>query len=410
MDIISPLLIEKVVYGGQGLARHEGKVIFVPFTIPHEKITAKITTSKKNFSEAQVLRIIDQDPHRIQPRCIHFGQCGGCQLQHMDYIKQLEVKTAILIENIGPFYQASNIEVIGLPNNAWLYREHIKLTYQNDIMGYHGAFDKNVFPINMCPIFSDKLEESLYHLQHFFKEHQIHHADVRLLKNKGSFIAAIKCDESQALSFSGLAQKFLGVSLKHHQERLDFGTCTITQNYLGKEFEMDVWSFMQSHRLMAEILYQYVIDHIPSHTKLLLDLYCGSGILSILSTTKNIPKIIGIELNPSAITCAKNNQKNHHLHHIQFMAAPAEHVFQYVKDPIDFVIINPPREGLSALMMEELLKMENATFCYVSCNPTTLSRDLKKLNALGWEVTHAKGFDLFPQTTHLETVCIIKKR
>jgi len=409
MDVISPLKINKIVYGGQGLARHEGKVIFIPFTISEEKVTVKITQSKKNYANAELLRIIDPSPERIAPRCEHYTKCGGCQFQHMDYHKQLETKKEILIENLGSHIDPSSIEMIGLPAHSWNYRQHIKITYQEGVLGYHGHSNKNIFELKMCPIFLENLEHYLKRLKHAFSDHNIFQAEIRLLKSGDSLIAAIKCDDADPEIFNELLDTFIGVSVKSQSTRKDFGNCYLSQTYLGKNFEMDVWSFMQCHRTTAELLYKYVLDQIPIHTKFLADLYCGAGILSILAS-KSFPKILGIELNPSSIECAKNNQINNKASNIQFLACPAEHVLNHTKEKIDFAIINPPREGLSPLMLNELLKMEDAQFCYVSCNPTTLNRDIKKFKEAGYKVESVKGFDMFPQTTHLETVCILRKQ
>ena len=410
MDVISPLKIEKVVYGGNGLSREQNKVIFTPFTIKGEVIAAKILKSKKNFSQSEVLRIIESSPHRVKPRCSHFGVCGGCQFQHMDYKEQLRTKKEILIENIQAFIDPSKLEIIGIESQIWDYREHIKLTYQDGILGYHGNTDKNVFSVSMCPIFSEKLPSLLNQLKLALQEAETVYAEIRLLKSHDGFIAAIKFEGANYKALEKLASHFKGISIKTHHDRIDIGKCHIIQSYLGKDFHMDIWSFMQNHRTMAEKLYQYVIDSIPSNTQVLADLYCGCGLLSILASSKSIPHIYGIELNPASISCAKKSLEEFNLSNIEFIAAPAEQLFKHVKKPINFVIINPPREGLSELMLYKLTSIPEAHLCYISCNPTTLNRDLKIFKNEGFEVVEARGFDLFPHTTHLETVCIIKKR
>ena len=410
MDVISPLNIEKVVYGGEGLARHDGKVIFIPFTIKGEKVSAKITKSKKNHSFADCIRIIESNESRIKPQCPHFGFCGGCQFQHMNYDMQLETKLDILKENLGLFVPKESIKIISLKDNIWEYREHIKLSYQQGRLGYHGMADKDVFDLKACPIFSNMLEMLLDALKIHLEHAVVNHAEIRLLKAGDEFIAAIKIDHGDVSVLSKLVTVFKGVSIIAGNNRHDFGNCHHSQNYLSYVFETDIWSFMQNHRLMAELLYKFVIDLIPSNSSTVLDLYCGCGILSILSAKKGVRNVIGIELNPSSIACAKKNQISNGLDHIQFYASPSEHVHKYVKGPIDFAIVNPPREGLSPDMLKEIVKLDATLSCYISCNPTTLNRDLKALVKEGYEVVSCTGFDLFPQTTHLETVCVIKKR
>lgn len=410
MDVISPLKIEKVVYGGEGLARDQGQVIFVPFVIPKETITARITKRKKNFANAQVLRIIDPHEGRVKPVCEHFGSCGGCQFQHMDYATQIDVKKSILKENLGSFFHSTSIEIDSLEDKIWNYREHIKLGYKKGVLGYHGLNDKNLFTIKECPIFSEKLPETLQLIKKAFQEQDIEKAEIRLLKTGQSFIAAIKIEGSLEFNPQSLIEFFKGISIQNDHERHDFGNCSIEQIYLDHPFIMDIWSFMQNHRLMAQRLYEFVIAQIPQNTKVLVDLYCGVGVLSILAAAKPIEKIFGIELNPASIHCAQLNKKQQQKDHIHFIAAPSEHVCKYVKDTIDFLIINPPREGISERMFNELSTLMVHKLCYISCNPTTLQRDLKKFSSIGYEILLAKGFDLFPHTTHIETVCIIEKK
>lgn len=410
MDVISPLTVEKVVYGGEGLCRHEGRVIFVPFTIKGEQISAKITKAKKNFAVGECIRIIHKDPARIQPLCKHFGFCGGCQFQHMNYNMQLQTKKDILQENIQHLFDPNLIDIVGIPDAIWEYRQHIKLTFENGKLGYHGLFDKDVFELKMCPIFSERLPELLEILNKALLLAHVNHADIRILKSNDQFIATIKYDKGQLPHLETLLPHFKGLSLMTGNHRKDYGDCSLYQNYLGLNFHTDIWSFMQNHRQVAELLYQHVVDSIPHETHTLLDLYCGAGILSILSAQKGIKHITGIELNPSSIACALKNSKLLPDAKLNFYAAPAEQTLKYAKQKPDFIIVNPPREGLSHEMLQELHKIQTKHICYVSCNPTTLSRDLKIFKGFGFEVISCKGFDMFPQTTHLETVCIIKKR
>lgn len=408
MDSLSSLKIDKVVYGGQGLGRCEGQVIFVPFTIDQEVVTVKLVHKKKNYTQGQLLHVIEPSPHRIKPRCSHFTHCGGCQFQHMDYPKQLETKQHILEENLARF--VDRLDLYGVANHVWYYREHIKLSYEEGVLGYHGFTNKNTFALTECPIFSDQLTPTLKILTTTLKRSNCQAGSVRILKSGTRFIVALECDSPIQGDLSPLLDHVQGICLKQGGKILELGDCRLTQTYLGTLFHMDPWSFMQAHSKMAESLYQHILSLIPQTTTTLVDLYCGAGILSILAA-KKYPHltIYGLELNPRAIVQAHKNQKEHNLPDIHLIAAPAEQVLTHVKERIDFVIVNPPREGLSAAMLKALIHMKDAQFCYVSCNPTTLQRDLKALIVAGYRVTSISGFDLFPQTTHLETVCLIEK-
>jgi 23S rRNA (uracil1939-C5)-methyltransferase len=411
MDSPFNIKIEKVIYGGNGLGHHEGKVVFVPFTLPNEEVSVVCQKSKKNFSVAKMLRILSASPERSDPLCEHFTKCGGCQFQHIKYPKQLEIKKQILIENLKRFIAKENISVEGSNLDPWYYREHIKLSYQDEKLGFHGLEDKDVIDIHMCPIFAKRLHPLLIALKQALKSAQTQKSDVRILKSGLDFVLAIHIECENIEPIYALQNHFKGLSVIHQGKREDFGDITLKHNFLDLTFTMDAWSFMQNHHEMAEKLYSQAVNLIEVTEKQIVDLYCGVGISSIL-ISKKFPKstVTAIEINPHAVEKANLNKMSHGASNVTFHAASAEKLEKLCPKNIDQFLVNPPREGLSEKVLESILKIAPKKVIYISCNPTTLARDLNKFIIAGYEVVFAKGFDLFPQTTHLETLCEIKKR
>jgi len=263
----------------------------------------------------------------------------------------------------------------------------------------------------MCPIFTKKLHPILIALKEAFTKAKTKKADIRILKSGDNFVLATNIDCESQEPIYALKDHFKGLSILHNGIRKDFGDVSLSHNFLGLNFFMDAWSFMQNHHEMAEKLYQAAIDLLHLDQKQIVDLYCGVGISSIL-IAKKLPLsfVTAIEINPHAVEAAHKNQVQHQLKNLSFIAASAEKFSKLCPNNIDHFLVNPPREGLSDKVINDIIQLKPKKIIYISCNPTTLSRDLQKFTIHGYELSFAKGFDLFPQTTHLETLCEIKKR
>ncbi len=332
------LRIEKVIFGGDGLAKDEGQVVFVPFTLENEIVSAEITSRHKKFSRAHVVEVLEPSPERRPPPCPYFGRCGGCQLQHMSYKEQLRVKETQLKE-LFPVV----LPIVEAPKTLY-YRKKISLHHQEGLLGFRGIDNHTFVAVDRCLLFSDKL---LKEIPHF--------------KDEGPFLID---NLSIEVSSKAFCQNFPEQSLN---------------------------------------LYHYIKSLVEKENpRIITDLYCGVGITSLLSVPL-AEKVFGIELSSEAVRLAKLNAQKNGIKNVFFKVQKAENAAIYG----DLVLINPPRTGADNAVLQNILRSKTKTIIYTSCNPSTLQRDIKRLE--GFTLDSCKPFDMFPQTSHVEVVTVLRR-
>lgn len=308
--------IESLAFGGEGILRHEGQVIFVPFVIPGEEIEVEITESRKNFSKGKLLQVLNPSKERIAPLCPYFGKCGGCQLQHMSYDTQLAYKKNAVKEaliRIGKIQNLPDFTIEGTPIQ-WEYRRQIRLKKRGEELGFIGYDNVSFVPIKRCLIYS-----------------------------------------------------------KHN---LPFQKATSPFTVEGLTFFSSPSAFVQNHPEQSALLYKDICTLVlKSQAKKVLDLYCGIGVTSILLGANGIESL-GIEMNKEAIVFANKNAEYNKIDNVRFISGDAAKA--PFENP-DLVIVNPPRIGLSPEMIQALEKNKPAKILYISCMPSTLARDISKL-------------------------------
>lgn len=409
--------IEALAFGGEGILRHEGYVVFVPFTAIGDLVTAEIVSKKKNFAFGKLLAIENLSPHRIRPRCPYFGTCGGCQLQHIDYASQVTAKQTFIKDALQ---RIAKVEVQDIPvvpaTLQWHYRRHIRLKLKKAdkgfIAGYTG-YDNNVFvAVEECPIFLAKdnpLFQKLKPLLASLSNEGIEEATLRIIKTSSSQVLL-------AFSFSPVLphnhdicqmqsdSPWRGIVLHSPQEQRQWGNIDCTVESLGIKARFSPFSFVQNHPEQSENLYRAILEALPPESKNILDLYCGIGLTSLLFARAG-KKVIGVEAHAETIALAKENALANQLS-VDFFAGKAEVLgvkLLHEQHP-DTVLCNPPRTGLDPALVQALIKEKPACILYVSCMPATLARDLRLLLHEGYYIDKVQGFDMFPQTTHVETL------
>ena len=410
-------------YGGDAMGRLEdGRAVFVPFGLPGERVRVRLTEEKRNFARGQLLEILEASPQRIQPRCIHFGVCGGCHYQNLSYEDQLKVKTEILRDQLTRIGKIENPPVQGMVASPgpWNYRNHVqfhlteegKLGYVSQFAGEKGI---GVMAIRECHLPEGSIN-ALWPQLEFEPETEIERVSLRSGVDEDLMLVL----ESESPAPPELEIE-AGISITHIFEEntvVIAGNDHVTIRVLDRDFRVSAASFFQVNTSMAAKMVEHLLTHLPvsSHTTL-LDIYCGAGLFSAFFAPK-CERVIGIESSPSA--CEDFAFNLDEFENVELYEGLAEEIlpslvgriapppFGGVANP-PYVIVDPPRAGLEKRVVDELIKLSPSVIAYVSCDPSTLARDAARLVNGGYSLKQVTPFDLFPQTFHIESISFFER-
>ncbi|MDO5690297.1 MAG: 23S rRNA (uracil(1939)-C(5))-methyltransferase RlmD [Tissierellia bacterium] len=409
---------------GLGVARHQGAVLFVEGATLGDRVEAAITQFQKNFYQAKTLRLLSESKDRVVPKCIHASECSGCQMQNLRYKGQLEIKAQRIQQ---AFRKSCGLELkipIIPAKGEYGYRNKLTLKINpKGALGYHRRGSHDFLPITSCPIACSEIGDILPSIAEILhgktgleelmlrSNHKgeillllTHTGDVREIVQAFSELPKIISIYSRKAIKKGRKWQYAKVKLEHGAKK---------QNWqIGElEFQVSPLSFTQVNLGMTQPLYETAKSHLkPSPDKNLLDLYCGIG-TTTLYFAEGFKKAIGVEVLADAVRDAKENAQHNQITNTAFLHADAGkdiHLLIQAQNP-DTITVDPPRSGLTKEGIEAILSSSANTLVYISCDPATLARDCKKLIDGGYELMDIKGIDLFPQTTHVETVCLLSK-
>jgi 23S rRNA (uracil1939-C5)-methyltransferase len=461
-DIVE-LEISDLAYGGKSVAKIDGLVVLIkggmgvwPHTasgMPGDIVKVKIVKKKSNFAEAKILEIVKESDLRTKPVCSHFGGCGGCTWQDLKYEEQLKFKTKQVkesLKHIGGFSDFPIQEALG-SDEMFYYRNKMEYAFapgmnrtvhtphpeQQLILGLHprGRFDK-VFDLKECFLQSENANQIVDFVRRFAKEKKLIPYDlktrsgflrflairegkntaeimVNLVTNKGEFPFKDEFSSKLLSNFPfiksivrNINSKLANIAIGEEEELLG-GERTITEK-LGKfKFEISSNSFFQTNTHQAEKLYETVLNMAELQgDESVLDLYCGTGTISIF-LSQNTKKVIGVESVEESVRNAQRNAEINGVTNCEFICGEVKSVLAKLVDDKkipDLVVVDPPRAGLHKHVVKSLLKMRAPKIIYVSCNPSTLARDLKILCEEYYKLEEVQPVDMFPHTYHIEAV------
>lgn len=376
---------------GMGVGRVNDWVVFVPFTLPGERVRARIFRNEKNCSHADLIEILTPSPQRCQPVCPVFGYCGGCQYQHLEYEAQLDWKTAQVADLLR---LQANIEVpvnraIASPK-TYNYRSKITPHFQKpkgEKMGNIGFLKTGsrheVTDVKQCPIAMEEINAALPLLRSM-----VHKAASQY--RRGATLLMRASEGTVITNNRAVAVEHVG---------------DLTFSFLAGDF-------FQNNPFILSLFTGYVAKKASEGgTEYLVDAYCGSGLFS-LTLARNFKKVMGVEVSESSADWARCNARTNGIDNAEFMAAGAEAIFAQIDFPAEktAVVIDPPRKGCGEDFLRQLFAFGPARVVYVSCNPATQIRDLAWFNEAHYGVVEVQPFDLFPQTRHLECVVTLEKQ
>ena len=385
---------EQLAIGGDALARHAGQVVFVRGAAPKDRVRARVVSSKARYLKAELVEVLEAGPSRREPPCAYFGDCGGCQLQHIEYVEQLMQKGQLVRDALGRALRGAYdgpLEMHAGPELGW--RTRVRFGLDRGRVGFRRHASHEICPIETCPVLAPRLEATLQELRAIGKQP---HREVELVSGD----SAVTSDPS----------------LPGHIGRIDVTVGDFTYFAAAD-------AFFQGNQGLLESLVACVLDAAPAaadsessaeagRARFAVDLFCGAGLFS-LPLTKRFERVVGVESDRAGFDLAVAGAKRNGSERVEFLRVDA---LDWVEafagrsgvEPPELIVLDPPRTGARELC-QRLPDIEAPCIVYVSCDTQTLLRDLRPLLAGGYAIERADAFDLFPQTAHVESVVRLRK-
>lgn len=425
VDRTALVQIEKPIYGGAFLARLDGKATFVPLTLPGEQAQVRIIEEKRSFATAEPEQIIEASPNRVSPRCSHFSVCGGCSYQHANYETQLAWKEEILRETLTRGGVPVPEKIDTLSGEPWHYRNRIRLAFDDAAgrVGYRGRRSHQVISIKECPIAAPLLvnaalaaAECLRNLKQDFRPSEISlfcdAAETSLLAGMTVQNFTHSAFEAFAEAWKERIPSLAGIELLREDRQgqgastvAQWGEASITYGAFGFDYHVENGAFFQVNRWLIDELVRRVVG---SRTGALAwDLFAGVGLFA-RQLAKQFDEVIAVESASAAVRSLTVNLAG------TAGRAVAADTLSFLKSHAmtrtpDLIVVDPPRAGLGPQMTALLSGIAAPGLVYVSCDPSTLARDLKLFTTSGYAVGSITLVDLFPQTFHLETLVELRR-
>ncbi len=478
----SVLRIEKPIYGGAGLARDDGKAVFIPYTLPGELVAAVVTHSKASFAEAALAKLYEPSPDRVEPPCPYFGSCGGCHYQHANYPAQLAIKVAILEETLARAHLSALPQIVTHAGEPFGYRNRVRLHLApfaptaREAVGYRARASHHLIAVEQCPIAAPALEQALGHLARAAVEQQcgsyFSQAEVSINQDGTALLLALwprpaanlqqagarltsLCEALQA-RLPGLQGAAVHAPVPGDRSAARRGGAQGPQGRTGKgpgrfvedeaipdsppgvpiatwgashmtykvgsfEYRVSLGSFFQINRTLLERLVELATG--GRQGGLAWDLYAGVGLFSRV-LTEGFAQVVAVEAAPTSFDDLRLHLAAPHQavqgstaeflrraaagQTMRMQGGTQKQAASGVSRP-DFVLVDPPRAGLGEEVTSLLARIGPPEITYVSCDPATLSRDLRALVDSGYALRQMHLIDLFPQTFHLETVAMLSR-
>ena len=434
--------------GGVGIGKYEGFTVFVDGGLVQDKIKVKITKSKKNYAVGDIVEIIEKSPFRVERKCSEsLRQCGGCQIQELDYQKQLDVKTnevKQVISRIGKLDDVVIHDTLGM-EHPFRYRNKSQFPIQkNDnmpVIGFYKKKSHDLISTDECIIQHEVNDKIIKIIKTYIRAYNVsiydektHKGLLRHLVTKvgfttGEVMIVLVANGKKLPYLKELASvlkenipgfKTLVVNVNTQKTNVILGKENIVaygdgmiRDYIGElVFEISPLSFFQVNPLQTEVLYNKALEYANlGENDTVFDIYCGIGTISLFLAQK-AKKVYGIEIVEDAIKDAKRNAKINNMDNVEFYVGKAEEVVPKMYKEgkrANVVVVDPPRKGCDEKVLDTIVSMEPDRVVYVSCNPSTLARDLAYLNERGYKCHEIQPVDMFPHSVHVENVAWLSR-
>jgi tRNA/tmRNA/rRNA uracil-C5-methylase (TrmA/RlmC/RlmD family) len=380
--------IRAVAFGGDGVGRVEGFVVFVPFTLDGDVVEFEIREVKRKFLRGRLRKVLTPSARRVSPPCPYFGRCGGCQYQHVDYEKQLEIKTGQVIdafERVGGLKSPPVQKIIPSPR---IYGYRVKGEYhvqpvagKDPVIGFLDVNGRRLVDIQRCEIMDGSINDSC---------------------------AAFRGRMTRMDPRGGESRLVLWA---RENEGADEAVDRVRRTVKGKVFEVPRDGFFQANGALVETLVDEVIRlSAPSREDRVIECYCGSGLFSAF-LAERCGLFAGIEIDNEAVECARENLKE--ISNSSFYCSDVRGILRldfFEDGPADLIVMDPPRRGCEKDVLHAIVSMAPRRLVYVACDPTTQARDVAFFVEEGYELKAVQPLDMFPQTKHIEAVALLERR
>jgi 23S rRNA (uracil1939-C5)-methyltransferase len=380
--------VERLLPGGLGLAHEAGKTIFVSLAAPGDRVRVVIDRAQGNVLFASIKEIVTPSPLRIEPPCPYFGRCGGCDFQQLTYEAQLISKAEIIRDCLRRIAGLKNLPELNVqPSKEWRYRSRAvwQLDGSEKTIGYYERASRNVCDVADCAVLVPELQQTLERVRQ-------------------TSWTSIPPDLKHLQAVTGEN----GVSVS--PEFAEFRTTEVHLKVGEEVYTFNAEAFFQINQELLEPIMNFALSEARGESA--IDLYCGVGLFT-LPLARRFKQVVGVESNHVATRFARRNLQLAGLENTRIHTAAVSDWITTAtvgRARCDFVLLDPPRAGAESAVIKGILKFGPQKISYVSCDPATLARDLKKLIAGGYEIDSIAAFDLFPQTHHVETVVRLKLR
>ena len=463
MSFVAEILvdIDSLNAAGDGVATYRGGHITVPFTIPGERVRVAIGPSRDDTVVASLLDVVRASPHRVDPRCAHFGTCGGCAWQHIAYPEQLRLKTDLitrLVRESVPHAVAALPMLAGTAlDDPWRYRHKVHFVFGTEpragrrdgtlVMGHYARGSRRVVPVHECPVHVERGNTVAFGLFDSYAKLGSHSRTDSTLKSVAVRASGSTEETMATLVVSDDTDKRLRAATRHvlaqpwapssfhvnfhprgdayifgRETRRVAGPERLREDVSGVSFLISPTAFFQTNVRAAEILVRLVLEAVPADA-IVLDLYAGAGLFA-LPLARRGHRVVAVEADHAAVADGEASLGLSRISRekCRFIAKPAATVVRQAtshRQPagtfrlpaIDAVVLDPPREGCEESVLDDVFgAIAPTTAVYVSCNPETLARDLKRIASHGYAASSIQPVDMFPHTPHVEAVVVIQRR
>lgn len=439
------LVIDGVNHQGEGVGRYSGFTVFVPCGIPGETVRVRIAEVKKNFAAAGLLEVLQTSSRRVVPGCPVFAECGGSQLQHMEYALQLEIKTrqvADALKRIGKLPDVTVHPALGM-SNPWHYRNkaHFQVTRTDGKirLGFFEEESHQVVPTTDCLLLDGQISDVAVLIEALLNKYNLpvydrvnhtgllRHVVIRKGWHTGKVMVVFvttseEFPEQFLLARELTAQTPYVVSVVRNvndqqksqifgrESMLLAGLESIPEQVGNLKFNLSPTSFFQVNPRQMTVLYDKVVEYAAlTGEETVLDVYCGIGSITLF-LARRAARAFGLEAHREAVVDATANARLNGITNVEFIAGKAEEslpklVTQGIRP--DVIVVDPPRKGVDKRALQAIADMEPKRIVYVSCDPASLARDLAILNQMGYRMVEVQPVDMFPQTSHVECVIMM---